>query len=197
MVKVGPQATVKIILTSLLSLGTPSADAIVRLGLQANLATVNSRNLTEAETGSELVGDVFFMAQLQRESKYYVTLGYLATSSIVPISETSTSSFTSANFYGGLTAFFNDGYASVGAFVAPFVQGEYSEGDSDPEVWGGSAFMLRFAGHSQLTEHLFLDLSISYYGASFVNRSAESPVSEVDSFSQSIIIPMIGFQFFY
>lgn len=197
MVKVGPQETVKIILIFFLCFASQAAEAIVRMGLQANLATVNNRDLTEAETASELAGDFFFMAQLQRESKYYVTLGYLYTNSVVPISNTETSSFVSGNFYGGMTAFLNDGFASVGAFIAPFVQGEYVEGASSPEVWGGSAYMLRFAGHSQLSEHIFLDLSISYYGASFVNRSADNPVSNVDSFSQSIIIPMIGFQLFY
>lgn len=188
---------IKISLIFLVGFIAQSSEAVVRFGLQTNLSTVNNKDVSRAPSASETMGEAYFMVQLQKESKYFLTLGYLQMSSVVPISTTTTSFFSSGSFYGGINIFIYDQAVSIGAYFSPYVQAAYSEGNSEVEVWGGNAYMLKLNGHPQISDSFFFDISLSYYSANYSTRSATRPVSTVTSFGQSVIMPMLGFQILY
>jgi|GEM_PF-5876427 len=185
------------LLNFLLIFFTQRSEAVVRFGLQTNLSTVNNKDVSTAPSATETLGEAYFMVQLQKESKYYLTLGYLQMSSVVPISTTSTSYFSSGSFYGGINIFIYEDAVSLGAYFSPYVQGEYSEGNSEVEVWGGNAYMLKLNGHPRISDHFFFDISLSYYSAYYSTRSVTTPVSTVTNFGQSVIMPMVGLQILY
>lgn len=173
------------------------AHALVRFGLQTNMPTMNNRDISTVPAASESFGEGYLLVQMQKESMYFVTVGYLALNSVTPISATQTSTMSSGNPYMGITAFFFENFVSVLLGAAPYVQAEYSQGTSAAETWGGTAGYAKLNFHPQLTEKLFIDFSLSYYSASYNFKSSGTSVSNVTNFNQTIVAPMVGFQYLF
>ncbi len=194
--KVGFILRVSILVGALFGAGG-DAYALVRFGLQTNIPTVNNRDISTVPSASETFGEGYLLVQMQKESSYFVTVGYLTISSVTPISATQTSTMNSNNPYMGITAFFFENFLSIFLGVAPYIQAEYSQGTSAAETWGGTAGYAKMTFHPQLTEKLFLDFSLAYYSATYSLKSSTTSVSNVTNFNQTILAPMLGFQYLF
>lgn len=185
-----------LIVAGVLAAASP-AHALVRFGLQANIPTMNNRDISTVPAASETFGEGYLLVQMQKESSYFVTLGYLSLTSVAPVSATQTSTMNSGNPYMGFTAFLFENFVSIFIGAAPYIQAEYAQAGSATETWGGTAGYAKLNFHPQLTEKLFLDFSLSYYAATYSFKSSGTSVSNVRNFNQTILAPMVGFQYMF
>lgn len=172
--------------------------AEIMMGLQTNLSTFNTTTISTAPEASESMIDGYFHVQLVRDSSVYLTLGYLYGSSIKLASATTTSLLTLSVPYGGLTYYFGQrNFFSLGVYASPYIQANYSVAGSDPEIWNGSSFYTKFSLLPILSESFSLQISLAYFSANFNTKVVTTSVSNVSTFNQSIVAPMIGVQYLF
>lgn len=171
---------------------TAEADIIFSLNSHAPIASSN--NISSGPASAENYYDLQMMLQFRRESRFYLTLGYLFLTSITPISTTASSTLNSDSPYAGITMFFSENMFSWGLFLSPYNKATYATGSSEAETWAGTAYYTKFSVHSNLVGSLFLDMSLAYYSASFTSKSGTA-VSTVNEFNQSVFAPLIGLHY--
>lgn len=164
--------------------------ADITIGVQTNLETTTNTQLTKTPKSSDRVIDGFVMVQLQKESSLHLVLGYLSVSSATAISATASSTLVSRNPYYGVYYTFCENFCSIGLYTTQSARAVYTETLS--EKWTGNAYYAKIGLHPHLSESIALDLVLAYYYAKFDSRSAATAVSSVNSFTQSVIAPMVG-----
>lgn len=185
------------LLISILSISI-HATAEVMMGLQTNLSTFNTTTISSTPDASESVVDAYFHVQLVRDSGLYLTLGYLYGSSLKVVSATTTSLLTSSSPYVGMTYYFGQrNFWSLGIYASPYIQANYSVAGSEPEIWSGSSYYTKFSILPVLSEFFSLQISLAYYSASYNTKAATTSVTNMTSFTQSVVAPMLGVQYLF
>lgn len=180
---------------SMLFFAAAGARADVIFGVDAAVPILDSKNIDDVPTSSEVSYDGYMMVQLRKDSSTYVTLGYRLMTSTAPISATSSSTLQTNAPYGGFDWSWNTGFYNFGVYWSPYIQGDYSRNGGDSEVWIGSAVYTKFAVHPKISGTFQLDLAMSYFSANYSSKTSANSVSSVDSFSQGVFSPMIGFRY--
>lgn len=166
------------------------------IGAAGNLSSISSQQLTTAPTGSEAVYDGNIAVQIRKDSSFYLVVGYLFASSVIPINATNAASLTSNNPYFGAKYVMFKEFMAVGVYSAPQVQAIYTV-SGQSETWSGTGVYSKLSFYPKLADWISLELAIVYYSASFNSKSATTNISSVTSFSQSIVAPMIGFKIMF
>ncbi len=174
-----------------------SAHAQVILGIASSVPIVETKNIDSAPGSSQSTYEGYMMVQLRKESSIFVVMGYLVTTSVNPITATSSATLGTNAPYGGFDYLFGNSFYSMGLFWAPYVQGNYSRTNTDEEVWIGNAFYGKLGFHPRLSASVQLDLTVAYFSANYTSKSATTSVSSVDSFSQTLVAPTLGLRYMF
>lgn len=175
----------------------PRAHAILTFALDTSIVQ-DTKTITDSPTVSESFYDGSIGVQLWKDSRLFMTLGYLYSSSKEPLSTSTSATFVSNNPYGGLKVLLGaKNNWAVGAYWVPYLQGSYAQSGSSTEVWSGTGYYAKITAQPELATWFRLNLSLAYYGGSYTSKGSSNSVSTVDSFARAVVIPLIGFQILY
>lgn len=165
----------------------------MRFGFEA--ATSQDRKTVSSSSSlTNIFLDASAQASFNQDSKFFLTLGYVYSSSIEPYTSSTSANFVSSNPYGGISCFMGrDRLFGFGAYWMPAIQGSYSQTSTANEFWSGSGFYVKLMAQPEITRFLTINVSLIYYSATYTNKSGTTSVSEVNSFSRTYYSPMVGF----
>lgn len=168
--------------------------ANVKLDFTSTIPNQDNLDINSSPTGSLSLYDAAIKVQMGADSKTYLTVGYLMINKLAPLNATATYTLTSNNPYIGLEYFMLHGLFSIGANYSNYVQATYSQSGTTNESWTGSAYYLKTALHPKLSDNFKINLAVSYYVGAYNAKSGSPPVSTVNNFNQTLLLPTIGFE---
>lgn len=170
-----------------------------RAGMQFTLLSnfsQDNKTISSSNSSSTLY-DLSTHVFLNKFEKWSLTVGYSGSESQEPLDDSTEATLKTENPYMGLTYFFGKkSIYSIGAYYSPFVRAKYSESSSvEEETWSGSSFMGRVSVQPLLFNSLRMLLSLTYISSQYDEKGSSATVSDVDSFSKSVLTPMVGISY--
>lgn len=182
------------LLTALLGLlmFSQSAQATTFFGFDFGLVN-DQKTITSSNQVSESFYDGNFGVQILNDSSMYLTVGYLYTASVEPLSTTTRATFASNNPYAGIKYNFGKkGLVSLGAYWAPYVLATYTQTAAASEEWSGSGFYGKLMIQPELSPSFQVSMGLGYFNGNYTLKGSAASVSSVTSFSRSVLTPLIG-----
>ena len=166
------------------------AMAATSLGVQTNLATVSSHDITAVPKEAHSIVDVFTHVQLVNDSDYYLAAGFLYQNSITPLTATTEQILTLNGPYIGLTVFgYRDAVSMTLGFL-PYVLADYTR--TATEKWLGSGVYGKFGFHPKISDDWGVDLELTYNSSTYSQKFSEGSFTTITGFGHSAFSPLIG-----
>ena len=153
----------------------------------------DKKTITSSSSLNNLFLDGSVLVSFNQDSNYFLSLGYIYSTSTEPFTSTTSATFISSNPYAGLSYFAGKQHTfGLGVYWIPAGQGTYSQSSSLSESWSGSGFYTKLMVQPELTKYLSLSFSLIYYSATYSSKGSTASVSDVSTFSRTYYSPMVG-----
>lgn len=164
----------------------------VRVGIAFSSLQEN-RSSTQTQSVGRTFYDGHLSVGLNKESPFYLSVGYLSINSVESYDDSSTTKLAStAPYVGGEIHFWKKKTSSLllGAFYSPFSKLTVTEGGAQ-ETWEGDTVIGKVTGSFTLSEKFRLNAGIDYISETFAYRKSGS-VTDKNNFNQSYFAPSLG-----